>query len=145
MSEMSRPTQSPHSGHKARLRKRFQKAPATFQDYEILELLLGYVLIRKDTKPLAKELLARFENIRGVLNARQDELVTVPGFGEGLAIYWDLIRELMSRYAEAPMRQRCTLVTPEDVATMAQVRLAGFSHEECWIALLDNQNRLLPW
>ena len=61
---------TPHyTGHRARLRERLVKDGASLADYEILELLLGYALLRKDTKPLAKELLARFGSIRGVLDA----------------------------------------------------------------------------
>ena len=46
-----------HAGHRTRLRERFEHEPAAVADYEVLELLLGYGLTRKDTKPLAKELL----------------------------------------------------------------------------------------
>ena len=77
---------SPHSGHRARLRQRLSVDPLSVADYELLELLLGYGLTRRDTKPLAKELLARFTSLRGVLDARPDELLDVPGF-EGILIH----------------------------------------------------------
>ena len=53
---------SPHSGHRSRLRQRLAREPLAVADYEILELLLGYGQPRKDTKPLARELLLRFHN-----------------------------------------------------------------------------------
>ena len=54
-------TDTPHyAGHRARLRERLLKDSTALADYEILELLLGYALLRRDTKPLAKELLSRF-------------------------------------------------------------------------------------
>lgn len=59
-------TGTPHyAGHRARLRERLLKDSTALADYEILELLLGYALLRRDTKPLAKELLSRFGSIRG--------------------------------------------------------------------------------
>ena len=58
-------------------------------DYEVLELLLGYGLTRKDTKPLAKELIQKFGSIRGALDARPEELLQVPGFGPGLQMLSD--------------------------------------------------------
>lgn len=136
---------SPHAGHRARLRARFFRAPHDMAEYEVLELLIGYVLTRQDTKPLAKELLHRFENIRGVLSARPNELESVPGFGEGLSIFWKLLRECMARYEEAPVRQRHSLTTPEAVARMARARLTGCAHEECWVALVDSRNRCIAW
>lgn len=141
----SKATKPPHAGHRARLRERFARAPHEMADYETLELLLGYVITRQDTKPLAKELLTRFDNMRGVISARPDELESVPGFGEGLVVFWKLLRECMARYEEAPVRHRHTLASPEAVARMARMRLTGAAHEECWIALVDARNRCIAW
>ena len=47
------------AGHRARLRQRLNRDAQTVEDYEILELVLGFALTRKDTKPLAKELLVK--------------------------------------------------------------------------------------
>lgn len=132
-------------GHRKRLRDRLLSAGHALADYEVLELLLGHVLLRRDTKPLAKELLDRFGSLRGVLDARTQELAAVPGFGPALEAYWCLLREMMARYEEAPARQRMQLCSPQAVARMARVRLAGSDHEEFWIAYLDSQNRLISW
>lgn len=137
-------TQHAH-GHRKRLRNRLETAGHTLADYEVLELLLGNVLLRQDTKPLAKDLLRRFGSLRGVLDARPQELISVPGFGPSLLTYWRLLREVMARYAEAPARWRMELCSPQAVARMAKYRLAACEHEELWIAYLDTQNRLLSW
>ena len=106
-------TDTPHyAGHRARLRERLLKDSTALADYEILELLLGYALLRRDTKPLAKELLSRFGSIRGVLDALPAEMQQVGGVGEGVAALRLLLREMMARYAEAPMRERKVLCTP---------------------------------
>ena len=136
---------SVHSGHRARLRARLEREPLAVADYEVLEMLLGYGLPRRDTKPLAKELLARFGSLRGVLDARPGELEQTSGFGAGLQAFWRLLREVLARYEESPVRQRETLASPEAVARMARNRLAGCSHEECWLALVDTRNRLIAW
>ncbi|MDR2695893.1 MAG: hypothetical protein LBC79_05890, partial [Deltaproteobacteria bacterium] len=100
----------PHrTGHRARLKARLEKDAAQLADYEILELLLGCVLLRRDTKALAKALLRRFDSLRGVLDARPDELLSLEGFGPALGLFWRLLRELMARYEEAPARRRETL------------------------------------
>jgi len=133
------------TGHRARLKARLKKDAAQLADYEILELLLGCVLLRRDTKALAKDLLQRFGALRGVLDARPDELTSLKGFGPSLALFWRLLRELMARYEEAPARRREILCTPDAVARMARARLAGCPHEELWIALTDHGNRLIAW
>jgi DNA repair protein RadC len=59
-----------YHGHRERLRTRFLEAGAeALPDYELLELLLFHSIDVKDTKPLAKALLARFGSLGGVLGA----------------------------------------------------------------------------
>jgi DNA repair protein RadC len=59
-----------YHGHRERLRQRFlDVAPDALADYEMLELLLFFSVYRRDTKPLAKELLARFGSLGAVLAA----------------------------------------------------------------------------
>jgi DNA repair protein RadC len=63
------------SGHRNRLRQRFLEAgPTSLPDYELLELLLFFSIDVKDTKPLAKELLARYGNLGAVLKATPGQL-----------------------------------------------------------------------
>lgn len=69
----------------------------------------------------------------------------VPGFGPGLMALWRLQREVLARYAASAARKRQVLATPEAVARMAQSRLAGCAHEECWLALVDARNGLIFW
>lgn len=134
-----------YQGHRARLRERLLRDATSLADYEILELVLGLVQLRRDTKPLAKALLERFESIQGVLNAHPDELSQVPGFSTGTHSLWLLLREFMARYAESPLRRRAVISSPQQIADIARVRLAGCPHEEIWAAFLDTGNRLLAW
>ena len=136
---------SPHSGHRSRLRQRLAREPLAVADYEILELLLGYGQPRKDTKPLARELLLRFHNIRGVLDAPPEQLLAVPGFGPGLLSMWQVLREVLARHAAAPLLQGVEVATPQAVAEMARARLAGSQQEECWLAMVNAGNRLVAW
>lgn len=132
-------------GHRSRLRERLELEPQAVADSEIMELLLGLALTRKDTKPLAKELIRRFGGLRGALDARPDELAQVPGFGPGLLALWRLVREIMARYELAPLLRREVLASPEDVARIARRRLGNLPHEESWLALVDARNHLVSW
>ena len=65
------PETRPHyHGHRERLRQRFATGgPDALADYEILELLLFRSIPRRDTKQLAKDLIARFGSLADVLTA----------------------------------------------------------------------------
>lgn len=135
----------PHfHGHRQRLRERVLKNPQETSSYELLELLLGYVLKRCDTKPLAKDLLNRFGSLWGVLNAHPTELESVKGFGESSKTFFILLRELVARYFMEPIKEKKS-VGLDDIAMLARCRLDGLCHEEIWVALLDNNNRLLSF
>ncbi|MDL2313714.1 DNA repair protein RadC [Desulfovibrio sp. OttesenSCG-928-C14] len=135
----------PHHGHRSRLRERLRKDAALLADYEILELLLGYALPRRDTKPLAKELLARFKSLRGVLEAPEEALRDLDGIGPGVQAFFALLRECRARFAESALPAKTKVTSTAMVAAMARERLAGRSHEEVWLAYLDTQNRMLSW
>lgn len=75
-SPVKSPKDIPHyTGHRARLRQRFlEVGPLGLQDYELLEMILFGGIPRKDTKPLAKELLAKYGSLWDVLTARPERL-----------------------------------------------------------------------
>ena len=136
----------PHyTGHRARLRARLLEDSTSLADYELLELLLGYVLLRKDTKPLAKALLDQFGDLSGYFSALPAEMVNVEGCGKGVDVQRILIREVLARCVEMSTRKRESLCTPESVAKVAVARLSGCPHEEVWIATLDALNRQISW
>jgi len=139
-------TPPPHYlGHRQRLREKLTTEPKALADYELLELLLGQVLPRRDTKPLAKDLVARFGSLREVMTARPEALCEVKGFGESLAGHWALLREIFARLGEAPVREKQVFSGPEVVAEAARARIGHLKVEEFWVALVDNKNRLMAW
>ncbi len=76
-------TKNNAKGHRERVRKKFlENGFNGLEDYEILELLLFYVIPRKDTKAIAKELIKKFKTLANVLKADTLELKTINGLGD---------------------------------------------------------------
>jgi len=73
---------APHyHGHRERLRARFREAGAeALSDYELLELLLFRVMPRRDVKPLAKALVAKFGSFAEAIAAPPARLAEVKGW-----------------------------------------------------------------
>ena len=68
-----------HDGHRQRLKERFLKEGLdNFDELYVLELLLFYCVPRKDTNPIAHNLLERFGSLTGVFSASLEELESVP-------------------------------------------------------------------
>lgn len=134
-----------HSGHRQRLRERLNRNPGDLADYELLELLLTYILPRKDTKPLAKALLQRFGSLADVLTLAPEKLTQVPGLGDAAMTFWTLWQECQIRRSSRPLARKDKFTSPEQVGEMVCARLGHLSKEEFWILLVDNQNRLIAF
>ena len=76
----------PHEqGHRGRLRSRLLNAGGdALHDYELLELYLFLAIPRKDVKPIAKALIARFGDLGGVATAPLEQLVQVEGVARAI-------------------------------------------------------------
>ncbi len=136
--------EQPHyTGHRKRLRQRADNDPAQLQDYELLELILGYCLPRKDTKPLAKALLERYKNFKEILAAKPKDLETIDGIGPGIITFLKVWREFLARTESADLTLKSVLTSPEKVVTLARSRLRFVHIEEFWTILVDNKNRLV--
>lgn len=87
-------------GHRQRLKARFlSDGGKAMPDYELLELLLTFAIPHRDVKPLAKTLIARFNNFAGVINADLQDLMAVSGVKENTAIMLKMIAQGAKRMA----------------------------------------------
>lgn len=84
-------------GHRERIKEKFLKNGIDgFAEYEILELLLTYCIPRKDTKPIAKELLNKFKSLDNIFKADFDKLSAIDGLGKNSIVFLKLIGDLPS-------------------------------------------------
>jgi DNA repair protein RadC len=131
-------------GHRRRLRERFVKTGlAGFADYEVVELLLTLAVPRGDVKPQAKALIARFANLRGILDAPLEELRKVQGVGEVTPIALRIIREAASLYLQQSAEQRESLAEPEALSRFWRSKIGALPNEVFQVGYLDSGLRLL--
>ena len=131
-------------GHRNRLRKRFRRAGGKgLHDYELLELLLTYALPRKDVKPLAKDLIDRFNGLAGILDAGFQELEDTPGLGRQTATLIGLVKEVGASYLAERMKRRDVLSSPQAVVDFARLKLAGSPHEAFMVIYLNTKNEVI--
>lgn len=75
-----------HKGHRQRMRdKLLSYGGRVMQNYELLEMLLFYVIPCKNTNPVAKRLMLKFGSLDGVFSASSEELCEVEGVGKSVA------------------------------------------------------------
>jgi DNA repair protein RadC len=134
---------SHHDGHRGRLRERAAISFAALPDYELLELLLARSLPRGDIKPIAKDLLARFGSLAGVLGAALEELRTVQGVGAAAALDLKLLQEATLRMGRGEMRKRTVITSWTALLAYAKAAMAGAPREQFRVLFLDKKNQLI--
>ena len=132
-----------HENHRERLKKRFLNSPESFEDHELLELILFYAIPRVNTNETAHNLLRRFGSLKGVLDAEYMSLVGVEGMGKSSALYMRAISELLIRYERSNVDKRALLNTPDVLRAYLHSLFVGTEREMTYLILLDNSMRLL--
>lgn len=135
---------SMHEGHRDRLRERFMKEGLdAFSDIQALELLLFYCIARRDTNPIAHNLLERFGSFSQVLDAPAAELAKVEGVGERTAAYLSLIAASARFYATDKNRSITALPTLESCAEYLLPYFVGRTTEVVFLLCLDAKCKVL--
>lgn len=131
-------------GHRKRLRERFQRSGLTgFHDHEVLELLLTFVLPRKDVKPIAKTLLAEFGNLAAVFDTPASVLTRVGGIGENAAVLLNLVPRLLDSYQSSRWKRQEILNSTDSAVAYLAARLGTERNEVFYVLALDSQNRII--
>jgi len=135
----------PHyAGHRERLRERAAAAGlGALPDYELLELFLFRSIPKRDVKPLAKQLLARFGALSAVLGATPEELKSVTGVGEAVALDLKLLHEAAVRAAREQVTKRPVISSWSALLAYVKTALAHETREQFRVLFLDRKNQLI--
>jgi len=132
------------AGHRARLRQRLLNGGAeALADYEVLEYLLFGANARGDTKPLAKELLARFGSLAGVLGASPGALMQVKGLSEVGVGSLKIAALAARRMARSEVRQKPVLGSWQALIDYLAIDMANLTVERVRVLYLNARNQLI--
>ncbi len=133
-----------HLGHRDRLRDRFRSGGAdALPDYELLELLLFRSIPRRDTKPLAKELIRRFGSFAEVLSASEERLAEVAGIGEAVISDLKVVQAAAQRLLKSKAAEQPVLASWNSVVDYCRAAMAYEMREQFRILFLDKRNRMI--
>ena len=131
-------------GHRQRLRERFLSAGLeAFNDAEVVELLFTLAIPQRDVKVPAKEAIARFGSLRGVLDASLEELRQIPGIGDVGPVALRVIRETATRYLQQKSQEAFSLANPDDLFNYCRSAIGSLPHEAFKVIYLDSAYRII--
>jgi len=132
-----------HAGHRERLRKRFlDSGPDSLPDYELLELALYGPILRKDTKPLAKKLIARFGDFAGVISASPIQLAA-EGLNDNVIATLKVIQAGAVRLGRQRVMAQPILSSWAALTEYLHSAMAREANEQFRLLFLDRKNRLI--
>ena len=132
-------------GHRERARRKFLAVGGdALEDYELLELVLHIIIPRKDTKGLAKELLARFGSFSGVFSAPSPRLAEIRGLGTVSGTNLKILQAAAQRFArDRVVPDRPILGSWSALLDYCRSQMAFETIEQFRILFLDKKNRLI--
>jgi DNA repair protein RadC len=131
-------------GHRNRMRARLLAAgPDALADHEMLEMLLFLALPRRDTKPIARELLTRFGGFGPVVTASPGELRAVEGLGDAGIAALKLAQAAASRLLRGELAAKPVLRSWEALANYLRAALGHERTEQFRVLFLDARTRLI--
>lgn len=132
-----------HAGHRERMKQRFRETGLKgFDDVNVLELMLFYVIPRQDTNPIAHALINHFGSLQDVIDAPYEELLKVKGVGENTATFLQLIPAVCKRYTRDKQRRKAAYTSLQDMADFV-IPLFSFDMEETlFMICLDAGNHI---
>jgi DNA repair protein RadC len=126
------------------LRARFLAAGAdAMPDYEILELVLTTILPRRDVKPLAKALMAKFGGFADAIGAPIEQLIECDGIRHATAIQLKVIEAAALRLSKTRLMHRPVLSSWNALLDYCAAAMARSPQEEFRVLFLDRKNMLI--
>lgn len=133
-----------HNGHRARMKRRFATGGlASFEQHEIIEMLLFFGVPRKDTNPLAHRLIKEFGSMNAVLDAPQEELLRIDGVTENVAALLSFSGALAKEYFRRQVGSGLMLKNTEETGKFVQPQFVGADREMVFMICMDNRCRVL--
>lgn len=130
--------------HRQRLRQRFvEGGPEALPDYELLELVLFAAIPRRDVKPLAKALIARFGSFADVIAAPRERLLEVSGAGETVVTHLKIVEAAALRLSKLRVLGKPVLSSWNALIDYCAAAMGRQPQEEFRVLFLDKKNTLI--
>ncbi len=118
---------------------------AALSDAELIAILLGTGVRGRDVVTYARDLMATYEGIGGLLSAPADDLLQQQGMGPARVMQLQVVMEISRRYLAWQLRRDDGFTQPAMVRDYLTSQLRHQQREVFVVLLLDSQHRLLKY
>ena len=131
-------------GHRKRLSERLRRSGyVALQNYELLELILFRALLRGDVKRLARNLLAQFGDLAGVLSATEARLLEVTGIWQEVISEFRLMEAVSINFRQCRIMHKSAQAIWNQMISYCRTKIAEKNKEEFRVLFLDKKNHIM--
>ena len=133
-----------NAGHRERMREKFIRFGIdAFLPHEVLEMLLYYPMLYKDTNPLAHIMIEEMGTLGAVLEAPIEKLCEVNGVGEQTAIFLRAVAEIGRRGLSRNENDTILLRNYEILGKYAVACMCDETDSCAYLLMLNNRFELM--
>lgn len=130
-----------HEGHRQRVKNRYlTEGLDTFEDHQVLEMLLFFCIPMKDTNELAHKMIREFGSLAGLFEADPKDISRRCGVSENTAILVSLTPSLARRYFKGKWGDKPNINSSSKAGDYIVSLFAGRTYEVFFVVCLDSQN-----
>lgn len=112
---------------------------------ELIAIFLRTGTRGRSALDVARELLAEFKSVRGLLTAERTALCNAPGMGLARYATLQAVLELARRHFQELMQNGPALLNPQATRDFLHMRLRDLPHEVFCCLYLDNRHRVIAF
>ena len=134
-----------HTNHRQRVRARFIRDGDldSFEEHQVLEMLLFYAVPRKDTNELSHRLLNEYGSLFNLMNAKPEEIMKRCKISETTAVLISMIPFVCRKFLASGLDSDKPLISDFNIAkSYFEAALAGQPFESFYMICLDLNKKL---
>ena len=134
-----------HAGHRQRIKLAVDNDSEldSFSDHEVLEYLLSFLIPRRDTNPIAHELIETFGNLFGVFTASPEDLFKINGMTKNAAHLLPNLTAVIRKAELSRVKCKQTIRHVDAAVKLLTPYFMNRNSERCYIVCLDINDRLI--
>jgi len=132
-----------HAGHREKLKQRFiEEGLESFEDHQILEMLLFYTIPRRDTNELAHSLIKKFGTLEAIFDSSPEQLMELGRVTKNTAVLLTMIPALSKKYMLLKQGKKPVLDSSAKAGQYITKLFIGKNYEAFYVCCLNSQNHL---
>jgi DNA repair protein RadC len=125
--------------------KLLSKGAASLSDAELLAIFLRTGLQGKTAIDLSRDLLTKFDSLRGMVEADSRSFCQIRGLGLAKYSQIQAAIELGKRYLQENLGKKDVLSSPNDTKNFLLAQLRAYQHEVFACLFLDNRHQIISF